>query len=54
MQRPMSHGVEAALSMSRKLLAFIVMMILTGVLYAAFRGYLSPAMLIDFANMNYC
>ena len=28
--------------------------VLAGLLYLAFRGYLSPAMLIEFANSFYC
>ena len=42
------------MSITHKLAWFIVMAILTGILYVAFRGYLSPAMLIDFANGFYC
>lgn len=39
---------------THKLIWFIVMAVFAGLLYIAFRGYLTPAMLIDFANSFYC
>lgn len=40
--------------MAHKLLWTILMVGLAGVLYLAFRGYLSPAFLIDFSNHLLC
>ena len=42
------------MSTTHKLLWALIMAVLTAILYLAFRGYLSPAMLIDFANSFYC
>ena len=39
---------------TQKLLWMIAMAWLAGLLYLAFRGYLSPAMLIDFASSMLC
>ncbi len=39
---------------SQKLLWVILMIGLAGLLYLAFRGYLTPAMLLDFANTMLC
>lgn len=39
---------------ARKLIWAILMAGLVGILYLAFRGYLTPAMLIDFANTMLC
>ena len=45
---------ENELTVSRKIIWAILMAGLTGLLYLAFRGYLTPAMLIDFANTMLC
>lgn len=42
------------MTVTQKLVWTIVMACLAGLLYLAFRGYLSPAMLIDFANTMLC
>ena len=39
---------------TQKLIWMILMVGLAGLLYLAFRGYLAPAMLIDFANSMLC
>ena len=39
---------------AEKIVWCILMVGLGGVLYLAFRGYLAPAMLIDFANSMLC
>ena len=39
---------------SQKLIWMLLMAGLAGLLYLAFRGYLSPGMLIDFANTLLC
>ena len=40
--------------MTEKIIWAILMAGLTGLLYLAFRGYLVPALLIDFANTMLC
>lgn len=42
------------MTVTQKIMWTILMAGLAGVLYLAFRGYLSPAMLIDFANTMLC
>ncbi len=42
------------LNVTQKLIWMILMAGLVGLLYLAFRGYLAPAMLIDFANSMLC
>lgn len=42
------------MTVSQKIVWAIVMAGLAGILYLAFRGYLAPAMLIDFANSMLC
>ena len=42
------------MSTLHKFIWMLVMAMLTAILYFAFRAYLSPAMLIDFANSFYC
>ena len=44
----------AAMSTSQKIIWTILMLGLAGVLYMAFRGYLAPGFLIDFANTMLC
>jgi hypothetical protein len=39
---------------SYKFIWAILMAGLTGLIYLAFRGYLSPSMLLDFANAMLC
>jgi len=41
-------------NLSQKIVWMIVMAGLAGLLYIAFRGYLTPALLIDFANSLLC
>ena len=42
------------MTVTQKIIWAILMAGLTGLLYLAFRGYLTPAMLIDFANTMLC
>ena len=42
------------MSTIERLIWALVMLVLAGILYVAFRGYLSPALLIDFANSWIC
>ena len=42
------------LTVTQKMIWAIFMAGLTGLLYLAFRGYLTPAMLLDFANTMLC
>ena len=42
------------LTVPQKIIWTILMAGLVGLLYLAFRGYLTPAMLIDFANTMLC
>ena len=49
-----SHHGAQRVNATHKLVWFIVMAIFAGILYFAFRGYLTPAMLIDFANSFVC
>ncbi len=39
---------------TQKIVWAILMVGLAGVLYLAFRGYLAPALLLDFANSMLC
>ncbi len=39
---------------TRKVVWTILMAGLAGLLYLAFRGYLAPSMLLEFANMMLC
>jgi hypothetical protein len=39
---------------TQKIVWVILMIGLAGVLYLAFRGYLAPALLLDFANTMLC
>jgi len=43
-----------AMTLRQKVLWAILMAGLTGLLYLAFRGYLAPSMLLDFANSMLC
>lgn len=43
-----------AMSTVHKIVWVILMLGLTGILYLAFRGYLGPAFLLDFANTMLC
>jgi hypothetical protein len=42
------------MSTTQKMLWAILMAGLAGLLYLAFRGYLAPALLLDFANSMLC
>jgi hypothetical protein len=42
------------LNATQKIIWAILMAGLAGLLYIAFRGYLTPSMLIDFANTMLC
>lgn len=42
------------MNVTQKLLWAIAMVGLAGILWLAFRGYLAPSMLIDFANTLLC
>ena len=42
------------MSTAQKLVWALFMIGLAGLLYLAFRGYLAPALLIDFANSMLC
>jgi hypothetical protein len=42
------------MTVNQKIIWTILMAGLVGLLYLAFRGYLTPAMLIDFANTMLC
>ena len=42
------------MTVTQKIIWAILMAGLVGMLYLAFRGYLSPSMLIDFANTMLC
>ena len=42
------------MTVTQKIIWTIVMAGLVGMLYLAFRGYLTPSMLIDFANTMLC
>jgi len=40
---------------ARRIVMWLILMVLTALVsYAGFRGYLSPEMLINFANSFYC
>ena len=39
---------------TQKIVWVILMIGLAGILYLAFRGYLAPALLLDFANIMLC
>lgn len=39
---------------TQKIVWVILMIGLAGILYLAFRGYLAPALLLDFANSMLC
>jgi hypothetical protein len=43
-----------AMSTPQKIVWAILMLGLAGILYLAFRGYLAPTFLIDFANSMLC
>ena len=47
-------GTNAAMTTAEKIVWCILMVGLGGVLYLAFRGYLAPAFLLDFANTMLC
>ena len=42
------------MSIKYKLVWFIAMAVLTAMLYLAFKAYLSPALLLEFANIIHC
>ena len=42
------------MNITQKIVWMILMAGLIGLLYLAFRGYLTPSMLIDFANSMLC
>jgi len=42
------------MTLTQKIIWMILMAGLTGLLYLAFKGYLAPSMLIDFANSMLC
>lgn len=42
------------MNLSQKMLWMIVMVGLAALLYLAFRGYLAPSMLLEFANTMLC
>ena len=42
------------MSTTHKFLWALIMAVLVGIIYVAFKSYLSPGMLIDFANSFYC
>jgi hypothetical protein len=41
-------------SIAQKLVWALFMIVMAGLLYLAFRGYLAPALLLDFANSMLC
>ena len=51
---PATTGAMKARSTAQKLVWAILMTGLAGLLYLAFRGYLAPALLLDFANGMLC
>jgi len=43
------------MTQTRKILMWLLLIVLTALVsYVSFRGYLSPELLIDFANSFYC
>jgi len=52
--RPTALEDDPHVTAGQKTLWAVAMAMLAGVLYLAFRGYLSPAMLLDFSNLVTC
>ena len=49
------RGAWQHMLQARRIVMWLILMVLTALVsYAGFRGYLSPEMLINFANSFYC